>query len=556
MKTIILIVAMALAGTESAFAQTQHLPENFYRHYTGTIAGQKVSVELWSIDSAIDGRYEYEKYQQLIMLEAVPKKEKNATIVLGENVEQNAVHPTNSVWKIRFTQTGISGKWISADKKKSYPIRLVESYPDGIMRFTYVEAHKKFLAFPNKKESNYDRVTFIYPKALGDGVKAKYINGEIKELLGFERGLTFSQGLSEQFKGYKNDYLSIVKYALQSGHRDNYQLDWYSLTQINIIYNKNGYIQLGEFIQGYSGGAHGNYSEGDLIYDMNHQRLIDLSDITTMDSVHLQKLIEAQFRKDHGLAPTDSLNTMLFDNHLPPNENFSFTQQGIQFTYNPYEVASFATGFIYVFISYEQLKGTLVPEFKNRMHLFAESSELFYRKPNESAADFVNRLTPDSATLIKNQVFKTKEFGTVKNSILSFYYWPFIQNGKQIDTYIKGYLWLPMENDSYKRIVIGEIYPNGGAPEIHSVFFANADHHPGRELVVLSKIPQIHYDYDGDFYDVYFFHYDRDKHRFTRIPGLSAKFFGCECSFRNGKTKHAKYKTAAEVRAGLKKMGY
>ncbi len=546
------IITIALLFLTHFNVQAQNkLPENVYRHYTGTIAGQKVSAELWSVNGVLEGRYEYLKYQENISLSFITQA--YGVYLFGENVEPNNPKDKYPIWKVQFKDHQLTGNWMSADKKKLYPIKLTEDYPKGVTRFTSGYNQQSYPAFPHTHDSASYDISWMYPIALGNDSSSKWFNNQMKDLLGVPHAISYKEGIKNTDLKLLKDYKEIAKEAQNSEDRMSFQLDWFTLTQISVIYNKNGYVQLDDFEEGYTGGAHPNHSESNLIYDMKNQRMIRLSDITTMDSIHLQKLIETQFRKDYGLSPTDSLNKILFDNYLPPTENFAFSQQGIQFIYNPYEVASYATGIIYVFIPYKKLEGTLVPEFKRRMHLCSKSAAIYHRKKGESATDFVNRLKPDSATLVKNQVVETQEFGFP--GILSFYDFPFMYKGAQQGTNIKGYLWISVGNNRYQRIKIGRFYQDGGSPLIHSVFFANADHQPGRELVVICKIPQRHYDYGGTFYETYFFHYDKKK-QFLRVDGLSQQFFGCECSFRDGRKKTAKYKTAAEVREKLREMGF
>src|SRR5699024_8047761 len=96
---------------------------------------------------------------------------------------------------------------------------------------------------------------------------------------------------------------------------------------------------------------------------------------------------------------------------------------------------------------------------------------------------------------------------------------------------------------------------DGGDPIITAVFFVNADKDPQKELAVLCKIPQRHYDYSGTMYETYIYDYDPRKKQFTYMD-ISHKFYGCECGFRDGHTEKAKYQTAATVKAKLKAMGY
>lgn len=184
------------------------------------------------------------------------------------------------------------------------------------------------------------------------------------------------------------------------------------------------------------------------------------------------------------------------------------------------------------------------------------------RNENESAEVFANRIKPDS-TEIAHTVFETKQLVAGKSVIIAFYERT-IYEVKQMETYvdrseykeIDGFMFVPISDNKYKKITIGSILADGGDPEIISVFFANADKDDNKELIVLSKIDQHHYDYGGAFYETYIFDYSTDKKEFKCLNKLSELFWGCECGWREGRTEKAKYKTANEIKAKLKKMGY
>ncbi|MEJ7828567.1 MAG: hypothetical protein WKF91_10235 [Segetibacter sp.] len=182
------------------------------------------------------------------------------------------------------------------------------------------------------------------------------------------------------------------------------------------------------------------------------------------------------------------------------------------------------------------------------------------RQENETAEIFANRLKPDT-TELAHSVIETRSLDTEKKIIIAFYN-KTIYEVRQMDTYVDhsqyniliGYVFIPLGDNNYERKLIDTIPPDGGDPEILAIFFANADKEKDRELVILCKYEQRHYDYGGAFYEAFI--YDYSKGEFHILQMLSKKFWGCECGWRNGKTKKAKYKTAKNVRAGLSKMGY
>jgi hypothetical protein len=193
---------------------------------------------------------------------------------------------------------------------------------------------------------------------------------------------------------------------------------------------------------------------------------------------------------------------------------------------------------------------------------YVSIGQVIIRHDNESAEIFAERLQPDS-TEIAHTVIETTLLDTTKKIIIAFYK-KTIYESQQMATYVDhtqydiiiGFAYIPTTNNNYTRVLIDTIESDGGAPEIISVFFANADKDKNKELIVLCKYGQSHYDYGGNFYGTHIYSYSKDKNKFKYLDKLSEKFGGCDCGFRNGKVLIAKYKTAEDVKASLKKMGF
>lgn len=177
------------------------------------------------------------------------------------------------------------------------------------------------------------------------------------------------------------------------------------------------------------------------------------------------------------------------------------------------------------------------------------------RQANESVETFIKRLKPDTVELA-HSIIETKIWNTSNKAIIAFYGYDDTSDLNIGFNKIFGHLYLPTGNNIYRDISFGPIEEDGGYPKIISVFFANADTDRPKELIVLCKYEQHHYDYGGQFYETFIFDNPSDKNKLLYFEKLSEKFWGCECSWRNGKIEVAKYKTAKNVKIRLKKMGY
>jgi hypothetical protein len=181
------------------------------------------------------------------------------------------------------------------------------------------------------------------------------------------------------------------------------------------------------------------------------------------------------------------------------------------------------------------------------------------RLPGESAEAFAKRVTPPGSQLI-HQVIETSVWSGNERSIIAFFELtvPIIREDSAIA--VTGTIFFPAGQGTYRQTRIGDIEEEGGRPEVRSVFFANADKDPAKELIVIVSWPQKHYDVYGDLYGTLV--YDNPDignppEQLKLLEKVSARLDGgCDCRWRDGKVRKAKYKTAGDIRSALRKMGY
>jgi|GEM_PF-733440 len=154
------------------------------------------------------------------------------------------------------------------------------------------------------------------------------------------------------------------------------------------------------------------------------------------------------------------------------------------------------------------------------------------------------------------QMFATNEW-TKDTAYFAFY--AQVNNLQEGDVVFLGYLYVPDGSRNYHRIFIDTFEVEGSAAEITSIFYANADKDKPRELVMLIKWPQRHYDIKGDFYETRI--YDnigpgQYPKKLTFLKWVSIQVSGGFEGDREGEKVVSKFKTAKEVKEGLKKLTY
>ncbi|MCF0073061.1 DUF3298 and DUF4163 domain-containing protein [Dyadobacter sp. CY261] len=111
----------------------------------------------------------------------------------------------------------------------------------------------------------------------------------------------------------------------------------------------------------FTGGAHPNSFTSFHAFDAKTGEEVEMKSFV-QDSVALLSLVEKKFRELGKLTPEVDLEDegyFLVDHKFFIPANYVFTQEGVLFYYNPYEIAAYVRGAIDFTIPYEDLKGII-----------------------------------------------------------------------------------------------------------------------------------------------------------------------------------------------------
>lgn len=365
MKNIIaLLILVCCFVFNKSIAQKGPFPYNAYKCFTGQIGGQPVHVYLKSNGGRVNGWYTYDDYHRDPTPIRYSGQSADSQLVLTEGAKADNDSTPLAQWQVVYQDSMLIGSWISADTTKTDSIKLKENYPAGTYPFSIQVFNHTYDAFPGKDSTPQWETTYVYPTASSKDSNASWINHQVKILLNGDISQPFDSIIRRQV----NDGLQQYRKDMQGSIGEDYSpsMNYESFFQIDIDYNKDDYLILPTTVYAYTGGAHGNYATMYACYDVRHKKRLHLSDILTIDSTTLQQLIETQYRQNNHLNPEDSM-TDIYDNRLPVTDNFYFNDIGLNFVYNPYEVAPYARGIVEVFIPYEKLDKYLSPDFKKRI---------------------------------------------------------------------------------------------------------------------------------------------------------------------------------------------
>lgn len=102
---------------------------------------------------------------------------------------------------------------------------------------------------------------------------------------------------------------------------------------------------------GYSGGAHGYYGSRYINYDVKNNKLLNFDDIFIPGCEdELMAIVVHQLMRDYGTTTMEDLANAsgIFTEALFLSDNVYFTDKGITFYYNPYDIGPWAIGSIEV----------------------------------------------------------------------------------------------------------------------------------------------------------------------------------------------------------------
>lgn len=355
--------------TETPVVYDSVLSANFYKRLEGTIADQPVVVHLQSHNGIISGIYYYLSHGEWLNLNGTLNNTDPNKVTLTETNSGDG--EKSGELDCTYSQGTFKGSWRNADGSKNYIVDLKEAYPEGSYTFTTLSLKDSIAAFPDKDSSPIAKVSNEFVVPLKNDAEGLWLESEIKKALHIDSSL-LALDLVTGVRKMNGKYLKSYKdEAKNMGHDEQFTsfLNYEDWLTVSVCYNENGYVILSSDVYSYSGGAHGNGGTNFYCLDVRKKRELKLHDVIGVDSARLQPLVEAAFRKQQGLKPTDSLNTILFENHLVTTGNFYFTNKGLGFYYFPYEVAAYALGPIQVFVPFAELKPYLKPDFSSRLQL-------------------------------------------------------------------------------------------------------------------------------------------------------------------------------------------
>ena len=330
------------------------VPVRFRRTLAGLIDG-KHAVEMEINRNQVEadqvwGTYRYKKIQKKsLSLQGKLGADGNVELTeTDENGKETGVFQGKLVMEVRNDDSRLKfvGNWKkSKTDPKALPFELAETRFDlGGMRMVLKEQNEE-----HKKQKL--TIDTAYPQLVG---------GDATITDPFNKALSgFTTKVVSDFKKENKDGLAVTAKDAESS--PGFALD----VSYHTTHADRNIISLLVWTYQYTGGAHGNSFSTTFNYDLNTGRMLKLADLFQPNSNHLRLISDYCLKtltKELGEAADAN---WLKEGAGPKTDNFkswNITPDGLQITFDAYQVAAYAFGPQEVIIPYSALKAIIKPD--------------------------------------------------------------------------------------------------------------------------------------------------------------------------------------------------
>lgn len=201
-------------------------------------------------------------------------------------------------------------------------------------------------------------IHFIYPDFEGEGALNDSLTKWTEQKMydpQFESQDMTAEGLADQWFSDFDHFAEEI---------EDYNLSWTLERRVELVFTTPNLVSLHFNEFSFTGGAHPTQIDIFRSFEIPDGNILTLSDLTHDESqlVLLTSLVEEEFRYSYELLEDENLEDAgywFLENDFHLTENFAFTNYGLLFYFNVYEVAPYATGPIAVEIRYQDLESIL-----------------------------------------------------------------------------------------------------------------------------------------------------------------------------------------------------
>lgn len=197
-------------------------------------------------------------------------------------------------------------------------------------------------------------------------------------LISIPRQGAFAEECDGTVQGMANSYLRtyIMQYLQEGkGAIDSYGEDmdaaatWMSYEELaegTITFQESNFLSYQFKVFSYMGGAHGNTTTANRVFDLQNQQVVTLSNLFSGDNLAevgvLLRQALASLNECESVEQLAQSGIFFSANDIEPNDNFMLDNNGLTWIYDPYEIAPYAYGPVTVSLTWKELINLLDPE--------------------------------------------------------------------------------------------------------------------------------------------------------------------------------------------------
>ena len=163
------------------------------------------------------------------------------------------------------------------------------------------------------------------------------------------------------YKELESDFITETEILGRKPSQESW-FAYYEMSSNEILYNKCDLLSYSVSIEYYTGGAHGGHGYNNHVLNLKTGKKLDETDIFIENyEIELSQLIINAIATDNNVSNPVELEGIGYFNvaEIYPNNNFYVDESGITYTFNEYEIASYAIGRTDVFLPYETISHLL-----------------------------------------------------------------------------------------------------------------------------------------------------------------------------------------------------
>jgi hypothetical protein len=346
------------------------LANSFYKRFEGKAGYHKIVMNMTRLDTTLMGNYRTDSHQA-VSFSINSDIDKNGLFTINaENVSYNNINLTaRGTFTGKFiSENEIKGLWTNSDKNEKYNFDLLESYPEGSAEFSTVYHYKK----TQQKKANkrgYAEITILYPEMIrftNDSVQKiinKYLTTKLLNNYSYSKSAAPYKSYVEMMNDFFQRYRGEIEFSKRlKMERDIYFSNFY---EINVLYDSDNILSTRETVSTYEGGAHPLTNFHYKNFNLLSGKEIKLSDVLKDNYMpELTKIAENKLRGLFNIPEDQNLKKagFFFKNGIfKLNNNYSFSNYGIIFQFNPYEVVAYVYGAPEIMIPYSEIENLIKP---------------------------------------------------------------------------------------------------------------------------------------------------------------------------------------------------